>query len=389
MAFYFVATAVFTGLGWAWHHAAFTPAAPAGQAYVVAFTQDKTAAVTLTAIVNPNDPWFDGISIQVKGPRRRPERWLLIVQCPRPPASSSNQGMLSSEANQPIPPSTRINVYSGAGKAGLRLGCFPASKTNASIARVTLPSLETDQAIQQTQTAPTVYAELNTPGDLTEVLQVFPGCPAPTASPVTAPATTSPSGTGSATTSPGPASSTSPSPTAQAASVSASCYGQTQLSAAFSTYYLPTSVQTKEIMKFVNLSGYQTQSVFPVPVITNGKGGATGQTADEIYTWNGLSSLSPSLQVANLAGEQAANNYTFYAGVSFGIAGASGVAFVEKAWTTYLALLMALVQRLRRKLTLARQADEEAGGGPEGDGEETDRIPDANGQQGAEDPVAT
>jgi hypothetical protein len=64
--------------------------------------------------------------------------------------------------------------------------------------------------------------------------------------------------------------------------------------------------------------------------------GGTGQNPYERLTWSGLSSLSPSLQIANLSTQQQANRYTFDSGVFYGVTAASGVALAENIWKTYL-----------------------------------------------------
>jgi hypothetical protein len=93
-------------------------------------------------------------------------------------------------------------------------------------------------------------------------------------------------------------------------------------------------MQTREVLKYVNLSGYQTESMFPVPEIKTDSGG-TGQNAEEQYTWEGLSSLSPTLLVSNVAAAQADSRYTFNAGIFFGLCGATGVVLCDRVWNWY------------------------------------------------------
>jgi len=90
-------------------------------------------------------------------------------------------------------------------------------------------------------------------------------------------------------------------------------------------------VQTKETLINVNLTGYQVESIFPAPQITAGKG-SPGRGVAEDYTWSGLSSLSPSLIVSNLAGQQAVNRYIFVAGILLGIAGGAAASFLQEVW---------------------------------------------------------
>jgi hypothetical protein len=90
-------------------------------------------------------------------------------------------------------------------------------------------------------------------------------------------------------------------------------------------------VQTKETLTNVNLPGYQVESIFPAPQIAPGKG-SPGQGVAENYTWTGLSSLSPSLIVANLAGQQEVSHYSFLAGILLGIAGGAAASFLQEVW---------------------------------------------------------
>jgi len=94
-------------------------------------------------------------------------------------------------------------------------------------------------------------------------------------------------------------------------------------------------METKETLINVDLTGYQVESIFPAPQITPGKG-SPGQGAAEDYTWSGPSSLSPSLIVSNLAGQQEVSHYTFLAGVLLGIAGGAVVTFLERIWPRHI-----------------------------------------------------
>jgi hypothetical protein len=86
-------------------------------------------------------------------------------------------------------------------------------------------------------------------------------------------------------------------------------------------YQLPASVATAEILANVNLSGYRVDSMFPP-----GQFGRSGQ-----ITWQGISGLSPSLLVTNLAAEHLSNLYTFFSGVLFGICGGAIVTLLVES----------------------------------------------------------
>ncbi len=323
------------------HHRAFEPPATPSQAYAIAFTQDASAVVSLKADVIPNEPWLDSVTVSATT-QGKPVRWLLAIQCSLTAAKSPHQGVLYSEAAQAPPPPEPIMIYSGVRPSmPLRLGCFlPPSKVNllnpadssasASIANVTLPALETDPGIATAQAAPTVYETRVNPNDPIELLQVFPTCPSPTASQADPAATTTPS-TAPSTPSTAPSTpSTSPSTTPSAGP---GCLGNLPAGTGYSTYHMPAAVRTQEVLEDVNLSGYQTESVFPVPEIAPGAG-ATAEN-DSVYTWNGLSSLSPSLDVSNLSAQTASNKYAFASGVFYGVGAGAGVAFFGEAWGQY------------------------------------------------------
>ena len=342
-----IGIAVCLVVGSTWEHRAFTPASPPGQAFAAVFVQDPAAAVTLTATVNPDTPWRDKLTVHVKGAPKKLDRWLLVIECPPGSANSPHPGKLVSEpVAQTSVPAPGVTVFSGAGKPRtVKLGCFIRVQSNSfnqtnmpgygSIGSVTLPALETDQTLQGALTAPTLYEERGISAGSTRLYQVFPGATCPSSAPTVSQSTTATTGSPSA----GAASGPSPQPSSTAAAAPASspnpgipgCFGEGQTDATFSKYYLPSSVQTKETLTNVNLTGYQVESIFPAPQIAPGKG-SPGQGVAENYTWTGLSSLSPSLIVANLAGQQEVSHYSFLAGILLGIAGGAAASFLQEVW---------------------------------------------------------
>jgi hypothetical protein len=342
-----IGIALCLGFGSMLEHRAFTPASPPGQAFAVVFVQDPAAAVSLTATVSPDSPWRDKLAVHVKGPPKKLDNWLLVIECPPRSANSPHPGTLVSEPVAQTPgAASAVTVYSGAGwSRTVKLGCFIRVRSNslnqsntpgyASIGSVTLPALETDQTLQGALTAPTLYEDRETSGGLIRLIQVFPGtaCPSP-APAVTQPTATPANSPSSATASgptPQPSSTSGANPTSSPNPGIPGCYGQAQAGATFSKYYLPASVQTKETLTNVNLTGYQVESIFPAPQITSDKGGG-GQGGAEDYTWTGLSSLSPSVVVSNLAGQQEVSRYIFIAGILLGIAGGIGASFLQEVW---------------------------------------------------------
>ena len=323
-AVYLLASLVLLGAAILLHHKAFTPPAPAGQASVLVFTQDPKAKITLQADVNPNKPSDDTLSINPQGPSVAP--WLLVVQCPQSSSPPLGQSWLYSELVQSTQVAAApVSVRAGSGVArGLKLGCFPRDAKGASIANVTLPALETDPAMATAQAIPrVVFAGTASPSGPISVLEIFPGCPSPTNNQATStpPATPSPTPTKSAT----PAN--SPSGVAPA---SGACSKPAYTGPMLTPYFVPTYVQTREVLTNVNLTGYQTQSAFPIPEISR------APNSDEQYTWNGLSSLSPSLLVANVTGVQDVSKWSFDSGVLYGVLAATGIGCLEKLWCIYL-----------------------------------------------------
>ena len=328
-------------------HRAFTPASPPGQAFAVVFVQDPAAALSLTATVNPDYPWRDKLTVYVKGAPKKLDRWLLVIECPPRSANSPHPGTLVSEpVAQTSAPASAVTVYSGAGRSRtVKLGCFIRVRSNslnqsntpgyASIGSVTLPALETDQTLQGALTAPTLYEDRETSAGPIRLIQVFAGTacplPAPGVTNPTAAPDNSPSAAAASGPSPQPSSTSGANPTSSPTPGIPGCFGQAQAGATFSKYYLPASVQTRETLTNVNLTGYQVESIFPAPQITPSKG-STGQGVAEDYTWTGLSSLSPSLIVSNLAGEQEVNHYIFLAGILLGIAGGIAASFLQEVW---------------------------------------------------------
>lgn len=330
-------------------HRAFTPASPPGQAFAVVFVEDPAAVVSLTATVNPDSPWRDKLTVHVKDAPKKLDRWLLVIECPPRSANSPHPGTLVSEPiEQASAPASAVTVYSGAAWfRTVKLGCFIRVRSNslnqsntpgyASIGSVTLPALETDQTLQGALTVPTLYEDRETSSGPIHLIQVFPGtaCPSsgrvatePTATPANSPSASASAASGS---SPQPGSASGVNPTSSPNPGVPGCFGQGQAGATFSKYYLPASVQTKETLTNVNLTGYQVESIFPAPQITASKG-STGQGVAENYTWTGLSSLSPSVIVSNLAGQQEVSHYIFLAGILLGIAGGIAASFLQEVW---------------------------------------------------------
>jgi len=276
-----VGIGVCLSVGYVLEHKAFTPASPPGQASVVVFVQDPAAALDLTATVSPDSPWRDKLTVHVQGAPLKRNRWLLVIECPPGSANPPHAGTLVSEpVTQTLPPASVVTAYSGAGRSRtVKLGCFIQTRSNslnqsstpeyASIGSVTLPALETDQAIEDAVTAPTLYVDQKTSAGPIHLMQVFPGAtcpsPAPAVTPSAAIPSTSPSASAAGSPRPQPSSAPAASPTAASSPGIPGCFGQASADTNFSAYYLPSSMQTKEILTNVDLTGYQVESIFPPP----------------------------------------------------------------------------------------------------------------------------
>jgi hypothetical protein len=343
-AFYLLVTGLLTWFGIFLQDKAFTPPSPAPQIYAAVYVRDPAAHVALTAQVYPDDPWTDSLTVTVSGASPKKAGWLLVVECPAGAPSLKHGVHLSSESVPQTQSSvTQATVYSGIKnpKPNMSLLCFQDPVTSPgplgtaayspSLANVSLPALQLDPGVIAAQTAPVLYAQQNRPGGaVSQLIQVFPGsvCPSPNPIPATA--------------SPGPTSATTPSATASASTTPTAvpspsssrnpgCYVQAPAGTTFIPYVLPTSVTTTETLNDMDTRGYQI-SMFPVGTPAEENGQRPGQIAEESITWNGKSGLNPSLDATNQAAETAASHDTFVAGISFGVASGTAVAFFDVLW---------------------------------------------------------
>jgi hypothetical protein len=334
-AFYLLVTGLLTWFGIFLQDKAFTPPSPAPQIYAAVYVRDPAAHVGLTAQVYPDDPWTDSLTVTVSGASSKKAGWLLVVECPASAPSLKHGVRLNSESVPQTQSSvTQATVYSGIKnpKPNISLQCFPDPGTSpgplgaaasSSLANVSLPALQLDQGVIAAQAAPVLYAQQNRPGGaVRQLIQVFPGSVCP--SPNLIPATASPAATASPSTTltpvPSPSSSRNP-----------GCYVQAPAGTTFIPYVLPTSVTTTETLNDMDTRGYQI-SMFPVGTPAEENGQRPGQIAEESITWNGKSGLNPSLDATNQAAETAASHDTFVAGISFGVASGTAVAFFDVLW---------------------------------------------------------
>jgi hypothetical protein len=374
-------------------HAAFPrQGTTSGQILVTVYVKNRAARLQLESFVWPNDPARDHVLFSVTGVRGSPDPWLLVVQCPvvhgfspqhqvnfflenvqsgqgprrviavaQPPDVQKkswkvNLGCFARPAARPK--SETAGVATDLRAAGglactsfwLRYGCFAAppspAKRTSGIAtgqtiNLSLPTLEGDPAAQLTQVATPLYAEEGAGAAIKDLVEVYqaPGAvcsapaPSPTASPVvtsSAPGQNSP-GTAPASASPGASASPSASPSGhprrhgRPLPQNATCYTPKAPDTEAVAYHLPKSVETTETLENEDLSGDRVDSMFP-----------TGQikSNSQIY-WQGNNGLSPSLSATNLAAESRNSEYSFFAGVAYGLGFSIVFAFLQMLLSNY------------------------------------------------------
>jgi hypothetical protein len=357
IAFYAVFTAVFCLVGYLLQHQVFTLSAGPGQVYVLAFEQNPKAVLRLNVSVYPNDPAADKVTATVV--RGKPGRWVVVVDCANTPDTDVFLGnaTLTTLAPSLAEGQHAVNAWAQPARASRfssLLGCFqPRPSGVYSIDNVTLPALGTDDAMgQMPGGVPTLYLAGST------LAQVFPGeqCPAspeatgtpgtgaatPTldatgiagatatagASPRqtrTAGATASPGPTASAAVTESPSPAASPSPTVTAPqpteSAPACLLAAVWPQDSFTGYAMPTVLQAQETVQKVNFGAYIFESDYPT---------ATYPKTGGYMSWNGGAGLAPSLDVSDPASDRTLNQDTFYSGILFGLAGATGLAAIDQ-----------------------------------------------------------
>lgn len=344
-ALYLLVTAALGVIGWDLQHTVFHPPLPAGQMYAAVFVRDPAAHVNLSAEVYPDAPWTDSLTVTVSGVSSRQAGWLLVIECPAgAPSQSRAVQLYSATAPQTQSAATLATVHPDVTnrKSTVLFDCFPSpgglqgllgtSGYTPSLANVSVPALQLDQAMVGAAGLPVLYAEQNHPGGgVSRLVQVFPGVGCPSAAPTTVP-TASSSGAASPSPSPSVPSSGSP-PVSPSASPSASpqptapanpgCLNLAPTGASFIPYEIPSTETTTETLNHVATRGYQI-SMFPNGNPINEKGG------EESIIWSAPgAALDPNFDATNTAAESDASRAIFVSGVLFGILGGTAVAFVD------------------------------------------------------------
>jgi hypothetical protein len=314
---YGLCSAIFAVLGFVFHHKGFKVQPPPGQIYAMAFTKNPDASVSVVSSIYPRQPWLDRVKVDATVSPGRQVPWLLVIQCPHAPRTAPHRAELYSQTGGQMPSMAEpVNAYSHTGPFTEYLRCFAAPTTTAagqphSILDVALPALETDAAIAASPLPPTVYTERDTKTGRLTVMQVFPDLICPSPSIALQGSAGEPAGQ-------------------QPGGQPVACKSQAAANSLLNAYHTPVGVSTTEVLSGVSLRNYQLESVFPVPQ-------RQPQGVRETFIWSESSAVDPSLQVADTEQQREQGQDTFYAGVFFGILGATGVAFLERIWSTFVA----------------------------------------------------
>jgi hypothetical protein len=332
VALYLLATATLGLIGYELQHTVFHPPPPAGQMFAAVFVRDPAAHVNVSAEVYPDAPWTDSLTVTVSGVSPGQAGWLLVIECPAgAPSQSRAVQLYSATAPQTQPAATLATVHPDATsrQSTALFNCFPSpvgpqgllgSSNTPSLANVSVPALQLDQAMVGAPGLPVLYAQQNRPGGaVSKLVQVFPGVSCPSAVPTTIP-TASGSGEASPSVSPSPSPSPSPQPAAPA---NPGCLNLAPTGATFIPYEIPFTETTTETLNHVATRGYQI-SMFPNGNPVNEKVG------EESIVWSApAAALDPNFDATNTTAESDANRAIFISGVLFGILGGTAVAFVD------------------------------------------------------------
>lgn len=347
-AFYAIISIGLGYYGWHFQHIVFHPPPPPGQVFAAVFVMDPAAHVSLTAEIYPDAPWSDGLSFNVTDAPLGQSGWILVIQCPaKAPPNTSTVGLSSySTVLSPTQSaSTKVGIYRGTSSTeSVNFDCVPApgptsgtSQSAQSLANVSVPALQLDQAMTVDQAIPALYAQQDFPGGpVSQLVQVFPDvfcppvAPTATASGATAAPTTTSTGPGSAAASVSP--SAAPSPQTSGAPTTAlpvpsqqptapanpSCLDPALASTNLIQYGIPSSETITETLNQVYPQGYQI-SMFPV-----------GNTMGDKIIWNSAQSgLDPDFNAVNTVAENNAGRDILIAGILWGILGGTAVTGVE------------------------------------------------------------
>jgi hypothetical protein len=337
-----------------------------GQISATVYVETLPAQVNLQSVFTPSDATNNvSFSVTVKGPTKKPDPWLLLIQCPtasgQAPKGAVQLWSDTAVGGQKI---EKVLVVPGPRKEPIKLTCFTGLSGQGQTAEtviqnrdlnLSLPTLEQDPAGLPILAGEPLYAE-KAYGTYQNVVEVhaLPGarCPTPSPSPASPSAssssseastpslsptvtpslsptqTSSPSPTATSSSSPAASSPPSPSATASAAPspTAVACYTQVLPGATSVKYSFPppTDVVTGETLNNVKLADERIDSMYPPGNITT----------DQVI-WQGSVDLGPSLNATNLSSAANQNKDAFFAGLLYGITAALAIPFFQELFNTW------------------------------------------------------
>ncbi len=349
--FYFAATGVLGLAGWSLQRTVYDPPPPPGQMYAAVFVRDPAAQVTLSADIDPDQPWQDSLTVSIGRVPAGQAGWVLVVECPGSVSPPSAVPLYSEAAPQAQSAATLAAVISGVAspRRSIMFGCFAKPNSlfgttgySASLANVSLAALQLDGGMVDAQGLPVLYAQQSRPGEtVRRLVQIFPdvSCPSPTPTPTpttssSAAMTQSPSAAATASASPAvsssPTPSASPSPSLPSVTTAANpgCLNLVPSNAQLIKYQIPDTESTVETLNSVNYRDYQL-SMFPTG------DSAAENNGDESIIWKSASAQDPSFEATDAAAQLNGQRDIFISGILWGIMGGVAVAGVDQIYQAY------------------------------------------------------
>jgi hypothetical protein len=360
--FYLAATGVLGLAGWSLQRTVYDPPPPPGQMYAAVFVRDPAAQVTLSADIDPDQPWQDSLTVTVGRVPPAQAGWLLVVECPGATSRSPAVPLYSEAVPQAQSAATLAAVVPGVAspRGSIMLGCYtkPSSLLSTtgyspSLSNVSLAALQLDGGMVDAQGLPVLYAQQSRPGEtVRRLVQIFPDVSCPPSTPTPTPtqsssaamtrsspavATPQPSATSTApapstspTLSTSPATSSSPSPSLPSATTAANpgCLNLAPTNAKLIKYQIPEAESTIETLNSVNYRDYQL-SMYPTG------DSAAENNGDESIIWKSASAQDPSFEATDAAAQLNGQRDIFMSGILWGITGGVAVAGVDQLYQAY------------------------------------------------------
>jgi hypothetical protein len=343
---YLMASGGLAVFAWGLQHIVYHPPPQPGQMYAAVFVRDPAAHVSLSAEIDPSNPWNDSLTVAVSRVPPSQAGWLLVIECPGSVSRSSAVPLYSEATQQAQSPPTVATIDTGIANPGqpIMFGCFtkpknPSAGSGYSLANVSVAALQLDNGMVGAPGLPVLYAQQSRPGGAaSRLVQIFPNvsCPSatPTALPTTSNSAATPASPSTAATPQPSTGSTAPAPQASSpsspptAAANPGCLHLGPANAKFIKYEIPNTEPTIETLQYVDYRNYQL-SMYPTgntPAENNG---------DESIIWNAPSAQDPSFDATNTATQLNGQRDLFISGVLWGIVGGVAVACLEHLYSAY------------------------------------------------------